>query len=99
MGQVIPIAPRCYENLRLPHQIVLRLERGTARLYVSCTCLRLAGGGFRQLASGIRLPAADAQAAWLAHMATIREHDHDDENAAHDPRAAAAELHRVQPAD
>lgn len=98
MGQVIPLVTACYENLRLPHQIVIRLESGTTRLYVSCTCLRT-GNGFGQLASALRLPAADAYSAWLDHMATIREHDHDDENAAHDPRTAAAQLHRAQPAD
>ena len=95
MGQVIPLATVCYENLRLPHQIVIRADRSSGWLYVSCTCLHT-GNGWTRLASGLCLPADDAYRAWLSHMTTIRENDHDDRDPADDRQQADPELREVQ---
>ena len=64
------------EDPHADHQIVIAKPRGTTHLIVSCTCLKLGKLGHVPLASGPVLPAGQAQAAWQAHMTTMREtHD------------------------
>lgn len=84
---MIPMTTAVHETVMedpaLPHQIVLRFDGRSMRVYVSCNCLKTSVNGYQKLACGVRLTAAAARAAWLAHMATIRENDHDEVPGAH----------------
>lgn len=67
-----PACPRfVLEDPSLPHQIILRVAAGGSHLIaVSCNCMRPGGAAIEMRA---RWEAAEAIAAWRAHMEEIGE--------------------------
>jgi hypothetical protein len=61
-----------FEDPDLPHQIVIRLARGNSHLLiVSCNCMRTEGGSYEPIETRARWEAAEAIAAWRAHMEAV----------------------------